>query len=68
MSACTHDIETSFHPAAGLAARISDTIRLWRERVRERHAFHTLGHRELRDLGLSRWEAERELAKPFWRG
>jgi uncharacterized protein YjiS (DUF1127 family) len=44
------------------------TLRLWRRRYRERHAFPVLDEREMRDLRLTRWEIERELAKPFWRG
>ncbi len=44
------------------------TLRLWGSRIRERNAFPLLGERELRDLRVSRWDVERELAKPFWRG
>jgi uncharacterized protein YjiS (DUF1127 family) len=44
------------------------TLRLWRSRIRERQAFPVLDERALRDLRLSRWDVERELAKPFWRG
>lgn len=44
------------------------TLRLWRKRIRERHAFAVLDERDLRDMRLSRWDVERELAKPFWRG
>ncbi|MGA3002337.1 MAG: hypothetical protein ABSE20_11455 [Acetobacteraceae bacterium] len=44
------------------------TLRLWRTRFRDRHAFPVLDERDLRDLRLSRWEVDRELAKPFWRG
>jgi uncharacterized protein YjiS (DUF1127 family) len=44
------------------------TLRLWRRRISERHAFPVLDERDLRDLRLSRWDVERELAKPFWRG
>jgi uncharacterized protein YjiS (DUF1127 family) len=44
------------------------TLHLWRRRHRERHAFPVLDERALRDLRLSRWDVERELAKPFWRG
>jgi uncharacterized protein YjiS (DUF1127 family) len=47
---------------------VGRTIQLWRGRFRERHAFASFDHRELTDLRLSRWEVERELAKPFWRG
>lgn len=53
---------------ATLANSIGRTLRLWRSRIRERRAFPVLNERELRDLRLSRWDVERELAKPFWRG
>ena len=47
---------------------IKHMIRLWRLRIRERHSFDFVDDRELRDLGLSRWDVEREIVKPFWRG
>ena len=47
---------------------ITRTVGLWRERMRERHAYAKVDEFTLRDLALSRWEVERELAKPFWRG
>ena len=40
--------------------------RRWRARRRERHVFAHLDERGLRDVGLSRWDVERELRKPFW--
>jgi uncharacterized protein YjiS (DUF1127 family) len=43
-------------------------IRLWRSRIRERRTLVSFDDRDLRDLGMSRWDAERELSKPFWRG
>jgi uncharacterized protein YjiS (DUF1127 family) len=52
----------------GVAASIAHAIGVWRTRIRDRRRFATLDSRELRDLGLSNWEVERELAKPFWRG
>ena len=51
-----------------LASSIASTLRLWRARVRDRRAFPVLDDRDLRDMRLSRWDVERELAKPFWRG
>jgi uncharacterized protein YjiS (DUF1127 family) len=54
--------------AHGLAERFGDIVHLWRSRIKERHTVAAFDHRELQDLGLSRWEVERELAKPFWRG
>jgi uncharacterized protein YjiS (DUF1127 family) len=51
-----------------LSQSIARTLRLWRNRMRERRTFPLLEERDLHDLGLSRWDVERELAKPFWRG
>jgi uncharacterized protein YjiS (DUF1127 family) len=47
---------------------VAATLRLWRARHRERHSFTLLDERDLRDLRLSRWDVERELSKPFWKG
>ncbi len=48
---------------AGLATR------LWRCRQvqRERAQLRALGDRELRDIGISRYDALEEARKPFWR-
>jgi len=43
------------------------TIRRWRSRLQERRTFAALDSRDLRDLGLSQWDVEREIARPFWR-
>lgn len=75
MNAATHDMLTgcralhrpSTTRPAGLVASVAHTIGKWRARIRDRQAFATLDHRDLRDLRLSQWEVERELAKPFWR-
>ena len=53
---------------ARVGETLLSTLRLWRSRFNDRRAFPVLDERELRDLGLSRWDVERELAKPFWRG
>jgi uncharacterized protein YjiS (DUF1127 family) len=76
MSATTHHTLADCQPVnhqrtvrtADTAEWISRAYRRWRERSRERQTFALLGYRELRDIGVSRWEAEREMAKPFWRG
>lgn len=44
-----------------------DTLLEWRERGDQRRRLRSLGERTLRDLGLSRSDAEREGRKPFWR-
>jgi len=64
-------------PRAGTAGRrgraphlrLFDTLRVWGERNRQRHALRLLAERDdylLRDIGLSKDEAFRETAKPFW--
>ena len=56
--------------AAGICAawswRIADTLMLWRERRRQRHAVSALSDHMLRDLGLSRADVSRESGKRFW--
>jgi uncharacterized protein YjiS (DUF1127 family) len=42
-------------------------MRTWYRRARERRALAELDDHLLRDCGLSRAEARREAAKPFWR-
>jgi uncharacterized protein YjiS (DUF1127 family) len=39
----------------------------WRHRTRSRRELMGLDHSGLRDIGLSRCDAEREGNKPFWR-
>jgi uncharacterized protein YjiS (DUF1127 family) len=50
-----------------VAAWIGGTFRLWRSRIRDRHVFDYADDHELSELGLSRWDVEREIARPFWR-
>ena len=42
-------------------------IALWIERRVQRRALAALDDRLLKDIGISRAEARRETAKPFWR-
>jgi uncharacterized protein YjiS (DUF1127 family) len=53
--------------ASALAGAIARTLRTWGARIRERHAFPLIDERDLREMGLSRWDIEQELRKPFWR-
>jgi uncharacterized protein YjiS (DUF1127 family) len=48
--------------------QLSATVKLWRQRIREREQLAHLDARELHDLGLSRGDIIDELRKPFWRG
>jgi uncharacterized protein YjiS (DUF1127 family) len=76
VNVATHDImmqcqafsHSSPVSGGGFAARIARTVGIWRSRIRERQAFANLDCRDMRDFGVSRWEVEHELAKPFWRG
>jgi uncharacterized protein YjiS (DUF1127 family) len=53
-------------PRRPLTASIG-LIARWIERTRQRRALAGLDHRALRDIGITRAEAAREAAKPFWR-
>ena len=44
-----------------------DTIAVWTERRRQRQALAALDDHLLNDVGLSREQASREAAKPFWK-
>ena len=39
----------------------------WRRRAHGRTELAALSDRELRDIGLTRYDAHREIGKPFWR-
>lgn len=43
------------------------TVRSWTERQRQRQALAALDDRLLADIGVTRYEVAREVAKPFWR-
>ena len=43
------------------------TLRLWRQRARERRALAELTERELADFGATSADVYRELSTPFWR-
>jgi len=43
------------------------TLRQWRRRIRERQQLAALGDLMLRDIGLTRADAEYLANKPFWR-
>ncbi len=66
------DCQGAYHPSvahrAGWAERVGRKIALWGSRIRERRSLASFDTRDLHDLGVSRWELERELMKPFWRG
>jgi uncharacterized protein YjiS (DUF1127 family) len=48
-------------------ARIVETLELWARRRRQRNALLSLDDYLLKDIGLTRLDAEAEWRKPFWR-
>ena len=52
---------------AGLPRRVLDALLLWQERQSQRRGLMALDGRMLKDLGISRIDAQREFDKPFWR-
>ena len=50
-----------------VAVGVPDTLYAWQSRHRMRRELMSLDDRLLRDMGISRCEAEREGRRPFWR-
>jgi uncharacterized protein YjiS (DUF1127 family) len=54
--------------SAGVGVRRGlETLRLWRQRARGRKQLRTFDDHLLRDIGITRLQAEAEADKPFWR-
>lgn len=51
---------------AGLPRRLLEALLLWQERQSQRRSLMALDDRMLKDLGISRIDAQREFDKPFW--
>ena len=58
-------------PARGAAVEVLfalfDRLAEWQQRARQRRELGQMTDREIKDIGLSRADAEREASKPFWR-
>ena len=52
------------HPAL---RRLASMIREWRRRTRSRRELLTLNEHLLKDIGITRFDAQYEATKPFWR-
>ncbi len=52
--------------ALGHVGLLLSVLLAWQERARQRHALAALDDRMLKDVGLSRGQVSREIAKPFW--
>ena len=53
--------------ARSVAGRLLATLRQWHRRARDRAELAGLDDRMLRDIGLTRADAEFLSSKPFWR-
>ena len=64
--------QTQFAPSFGSVKHWTvaavQTLLLWQERASQRHRIAGLDERSLKDVGLSRADAESEATKPFWQG
>ena len=49
-----------------VAARVTGTINLWHRRSNDRRQLAMMNERLLNDIGLSRIDLDREIAKYFW--
>lgn len=43
-----------------------EIVMIWQERAEQRCALKELDSRQLKDIGITRADASREAAKPFW--
>jgi len=50
-----------------LWTRIAEVVLTWFERARQRRHLAQFSDHMLKDIGLSRSEADHEISKPFWR-
>ena len=57
----------SARPAGNAAPRLFGALREWRRRARDRAQLAALDDRMLKDIGVSRADAEFLANKPFWR-
>jgi uncharacterized protein YjiS (DUF1127 family) len=57
----------SFERAASGLRRVADTLALWQQRAQGRRQLRTFDDHLLRDIGVTRLQAELEADKPFWR-
>ena len=55
------------HALNSAGNRVFATLREWRRRARDRACLAELDDRMLRDIGITRTDAEFLINKPFWR-
>ncbi len=66
VDAATHSLSHPRRLAGGELYVWAGAIRTWLQCSRQRRALAELDDRMLRDIGVTRSQARREAAKPFW--
>jgi uncharacterized protein YjiS (DUF1127 family) len=66
MSTCSEQSMINHH-GSGIFAQLSETLHIWRDRLRQRRELAQWTERDLHDVGLSRSDIINEAEKPFWR-
>lgn len=61
------DARAGLPTASKFAIDVAWRVAIWAERRRSRRALAELSDMQLRDIGLTRDQADREAEKPFWR-
>lgn len=67
-SAAHHNYQTAHLSVPGRLKAFMGAVQEWQERYRSRRDLMRLSEYQLKDIGLSRFDAESEYRKPFWRG
>jgi uncharacterized protein YjiS (DUF1127 family) len=62
-----HGQRAAVHALSDSWLHVTATLREWRRRTRERAQLGELDDRMLKDIGLTRADAEFLINKPFWR-
>jgi len=57
-----------FRHLSGRVGKVRRMFEMWANRSAGRRTLAGLSQRDLKDIGLSRYDAEMESRKPFWRG
>ncbi len=63
----SHQLFAQVLVAQVLVAKVLAALKEWRRRAQGRRELAALNDRCLRDIGLTRYDANREVRKPFWR-
>ncbi|HEY5701164.1 MAG TPA: DUF1127 domain-containing protein [Gammaproteobacteria bacterium] len=65
--ATVQPVDTSSTGISSVFKKLANILVTWQRRVENRQHLLDLDERLLRDIGLSRYDALKEAAKPFWK-